>query len=83
MWFFPCVRLLVSFETIGTEEALVTLCTGVRADSCVIAQVNGQVARLCEFLATVGTLKGLVARVETLMFQKLSVGKETFPAVGA
>lgn len=75
--------LLVSFQPIGTEEALVTLGTGIRADSGVVAQVNGQVARLCEFLATVGTLKGLVACVETLVLQKLCMGKETLPAVGA
>lgn len=74
---------LVSFQAVGTEEALVALGAGVRPDSGVVAQVDGQVARLCEFLATVGALEGLVARVETLVLQKLGVGEEALPAVGA
>lgn len=74
---------LVSLQAVGTEEALVALGAGVRPDSGVVAQVDGQVARLSEFLATVGALEGLVTCVETLVLQKLSVGKEALPAVGA
>lgn len=73
---------LVSLQAVGTEEALVALGAGVRPDSGVVAQVDGQVARLSEFLATVGALEGLVTCVETLVLQKLSVGKEALPAVG-
>lgn len=76
------MRPLVSFQAVGTEEALVALGAGVRADSGVVAQVDGQVTRLSELLATVGALEGLVARVETFMFQKLSMGKEALPTVG-
>lgn len=72
---------LVSFKAVGTEEALVTLSAGVRSDSRVVAQVDGQVARLGEFFAAVGALEGLVARVETLVLQELGVRKETLPAV--
>lgn len=67
------MRSLVSFQAIGTKEALVALVAGVRPDSRVVAQVDGQVARLGESLSTVGALEGLVARVETLVFQKLGV----------
>lgn len=67
------MRSLVSFQAVGTEEALVALVAGVRPDSRVVAQVDGQVARLGETLSTVGALEGLVARVETLVFQKLGV----------
>lgn len=74
---------LVSLQAVGTEEALVALGAGVRPDSGVVAQVDGQVARLSEFLATVGALEGLVTCVETLVLQKLSVGKEALPTVGA
>lgn len=74
---------LVSLQAVGTEEALVALGAGVRPDSGVVAQVDGQVARLSEFLATVGALEGLVTCVETLVLQKLSVGKKALPAVGA
>lgn len=73
----------MSFQAVGTEEALVALGAGVRPDSRVVAHVDGQVARLSEPLATVGALERLVARVETLMLQKLSVRKESLPAVGA
>ncbi len=74
---------LVSFQPVGTEEALVALGAGVRPDSCVVAQVDGQVAGLSEFLATVGALEGLVARVETLVLQKLGMGEEALPTVRA
>lgn len=67
------MRSLVSLQAVGTEEALVALGAGVRPDSGVVAQVNGQVAGLSELFATVGTLEGLVARVETLVLQKLCV----------
>lgn len=67
------MRSLVSFQAVGTEEALVALVAGVWPDSCVVAQVDSQVARLGESLSTVGALEGLVARVETLVFQKFGV----------
>lgn len=74
---------LVSLQAVGTEEALVAVGAGVRPDSGVVAQVDGQVAGLSEFLAALGALEGFVARVETLVLQKLGVGKEALPAVGA
>lgn len=74
---------LVSFQAVGTEEALVALSAGVWPDSGVVAQVNGQVARLGEPLATVGALEGLVTCVETLMLEKLGVGEEALSTVGA
>lgn len=74
---------LVSFQAVGTEETLVTLGARVGPDTCVVAQVDGQVARLSELLATVGTLKRLMTCVETFMFQKLGMGKETLPTVRA
>lgn len=83
VWFFPRMCSQVSFQAVGTEEALVTLGAGVRPDAGVVAQVDGEVARLSEFLATVGALEGLVTRVETLMLQELSVGKEALSTVGA
>lgn len=74
---------LVSFQAVGAEEALVALAAGVGPHPGVVAQVDGQVARLSEFLATVGALEGLVARVKTLVLQELGVGKEPLPTVGA
>lgn len=59
---------LVSLQAVGTEEALVALGARVWPDSCVVSQVDGQVAGLSESLTTVGALEGLVARVETLVF---------------
>ena len=73
----------MSFQPVGTQKAFVALCAGVWPDSGVVAQVDGQVAGLSEFLAAVGALEGLVARVETFVLQKLGMGKETLPAVGA
>lgn len=61
------MRSLVSFQAVGTEETLVTLGARVWSDPGVVAQVDGEVARLSEFLATVGALEGLVTRVETLV----------------
>ena len=74
---------LVSFQPVGTQKALVALGAGIRPDSGVVAQVDGQVAGLSEFLAAVGALEGLVARVEAFVLQELGVGKEALPAVGA
>lgn len=73
----------MSFQPVGTQKALVALCAGVWPDSGVVAQVDGQVAGLSELLAAVGALEGLVACVETFVLQKLGVGKEALPAVGA
>lgn len=74
---------LVSFQAVGAEEALVALTAGVRSCSGVVAQVDGQVARLSEFLAAVGALEGLVARVKTFVLKEFGVGKEALPTVGA
>lgn len=74
---------LVSLQAVGAEEALVALAAGVRPDSCVVAQVDGQVAGLRKPLPTVGALERLVARVETLVLQELCMGEEGLPAVGA
>lgn len=74
---------LVPLQAVGAEEALVALGAGVRPDSGVVAQVDCQVAGLSELLSAVGALEGLMARVETLVLQKLGVGKEALPTVGA
>lgn len=74
---------LVSFQAVGTQEALVTLVAGVWSNSGVVTQMDGKVARLSELLATVGTLKGLVACMESFVLQKLGVGEETLPTIGA
>lgn len=81
--FLPRVYPLVSLQAVGAEESLVALRARVRPDSGVVAQVDGQVAGLGEFLATVGALEGLVTRVKALVLQELGVGEEPFPAVGA
>lgn len=81
--FLPRVYPLVSLQAVGAEESLVAFRARVRPDAGVVAQVDGQVAGLGEFLATVGALEGLVTRVKALMLQKLGVGEEPFPAVGA
>lgn len=61
------MRSLVSLQAVGTEETLVALGAGVWSDPGVVAQMDGEVARLSEFLAAVGALEGLVTRVETLV----------------
>lgn len=81
--FFPRMYPLVPLQPIGAQETLVALAAGVRPRSCVVAQVDGQVAGLGEGLAAVRTLERLVARVEALVLQKLCVGEEALPAVGA
>lgn len=74
---------LVSFQAVGTQEALVTLVAGVWSDSGVVTQVDSKVARLSELLATVGTLERLVACMESFVLQKLGVGEETLPTIRA
>lgn len=77
------VRSLVPLEAVGAEKALVALATGVWPHPRVVAQVDGQVARLRELLLAVRALEGLVARVEALVFQELGVRVEALAAVGA
>lgn len=74
---------LVSFQAVGTQEALVTLVAGVWSDSGVVTQMDSKVARLSELLATVETLEGLVACMESFVLQKLCVGEETLPTIRA
>lgn len=74
---------LVSLQSISTEEALVTLCAGVRTHPSVIAQVDGKIAGLGEPLPTVRTLKWLMSCMKALMLQKLSMGKEALPTIRA
>lgn len=77
------VRPLVPLQAVGAQEAFVAFGAGVRPRPRVVAQVDGEVARLGELLIAVGALEGLVARVEALVLQELGVGKEALPAVGA
>lgn len=77
------MRSLVPLEAVGAEEALVALAAGVWPRPRVVAQVDGQVARLREPLPAVWALEGLVARVETLVLQELGVRVEALAAVGA
>lgn len=73
VWFFPCVRSLVSFQPVGAQKALLALAARVRLSSCVVPQMNGQIARLGELFTTVRTLKGLLSGVESLVLQQLRV----------